>query len=673
MYNSTLPVKTTFRAVAALAALLFSNPANLRAQFTDTTLDGTIIGKADLVTTNFGRFATIAGDLNADGFDDIVVCDQFDEYNCVAERCYGPGVLYIIPGAADGFGSRTSYADASIRQIHFSHDPTDYNTPNVGEVGRVQPAGDVNGDGIDDLFVGVPARRVDFDPTGADLHLNNDLPVGSAFVVYGQDGSFPSGDLREITAGGVGGFEILGIDLFGRVGADGARIGDMNGDGIDDLAVSAPRAGLSSENRRDAGDVYVIFGRPGGYSDGLSFGTISGHGIDLRDLDGTNGFVIRGKFDPISESADFKLGSGVAGIGDFNKDGFADIAMTAPMSYRMFGRAGASIAGATYIVYGSSSGHGGALDIDSLNGSNGFALYNAYAYEFSEAISGVGDVNGDGFDDFAVALRGASSQVILGTDEALPTYMDARDLPPGRGSSFNSNRVLVEGVGDVNGDRLDDFVSHSRSGTVSLHYGSRSGIFRSSGIRDPDSSNRYFGISTAGSGDFNGDGVSDIVLGTIPDGDGVGSVSLLLGEGTGAAYFSWIEQFFPGVSDLDVIHYREDPNGDGVSNALAFAMGLSPTEPPPGSLIDINLTEEHLVVSFRQRTGLPESLPLLIEISTKLGFWIPLFDGNLGAIYETETDFFAPGIDRIRVSVPRAIVGASGTSLFARVRVYPPT
>lgn len=661
------------RSVVALATLALFKPSNARAQLIDVTLDGKITGNPVLLTNWFGNTATIAGDLNSDGYDDILVTDLRDRFGGCAgiDRCDGPGVVYLIPGAADGFGNRTSYADPSFHRIHLSSDPVDYGSFNVASIGgSLEPMGDINADGLDDFFVGV-GRKVDFDPEGGFGSENNDFGIGSGFVVYGKSGSFPSGDLRQLTAGGVGGFEILGLSLFGQLGGMAAGLGDVNGDGIDDFAICAPGAGLDSENRRDAGDVYVIYGRAGGYSDSFTRGTISGYGIDVRNLDGTNGFVIEGKFDAPG-FADRRLGESIGGIGDFNGDGLGDIIISAPRSTRMWERMGTNIFGVVYVLYGSRSGHGGEFDLDDLDGSNGFTVYNAYTLRDRRSVAGVGDVNGDGFDDCAIALRDASGQVIFGTNATLPAYLDARDLLDGLASAFPANRWLVQGVGDVNGDRLDDFVTHNRNSTVRLHYGSRSGFFRTSTIRDGDSTNQWFGYSTAGKGDFNGDGVSDIIFGTFRESEGeLGSASLLLGESLASDYFDWIEQYYPGVTDLSVIHFNEDPNGDGISNALAYAMGLSPAENTSSTLVEFSPSEEHIIVSFRQQAGSEESFPIFVEVSSDLQIWGPIFGGFFGETYETENDFYGPGIDRITVRIPKAGLGDSSDSTYVRAGVYP--
>ncbi len=109
----------------------------------------------------------------------------------------------------------------------------------------VNSAGDVNGDGIDDLIIGAPNA-------GSDSY-----GTGESYVVFGRSSRFANSfDLS--TLDGTNGFVIKGIDDFDRLGNSVSGAGDVNGDGIDDLIIGAPNA--DSNGKGGAGESYVVFG-----------------------------------------------------------------------------------------------------------------------------------------------------------------------------------------------------------------------------------------------------------------------------------------------------------------------------------------------------------------------------------------------------------------------------
>ncbi len=132
----------------------------------------------------------------------------------------------------------------------------------------VSGAGDINGDGIDDLIIGACGA----DPNGS--------ASGESYVVFGRDTGFDAAlELSELD--GSNGFVINGIRRDDRSGVSVSGAGDINGDGIDDLIIGAPGAGLSGSA---SGESYVVFGRDTGFDAAL----------ELSELDGSNGFVLNG-------------------------------------------------------------------------------------------------------------------------------------------------------------------------------------------------------------------------------------------------------------------------------------------------------------------------------------------------------------------------------------------
>jgi len=133
----------------------------------------------------------------------------------------------------------------------------------------VSTAGDVNGDGVDDLLIGAPGA----DPNGD--------RSGASYLVFGGAGVGSSGNLELSALNGTNGFKLSGVAAYDLSGFAVSTAGDVNGDGIDDLLIGAPGAtpnGLS-------GASYVVFGGVGVGNDG---------NLELSALDGTNGFRFSG-------------------------------------------------------------------------------------------------------------------------------------------------------------------------------------------------------------------------------------------------------------------------------------------------------------------------------------------------------------------------------------------
>ena len=219
--------------------------------------------------------------------------------------------------------------------------------------------GDVNGDGYDDLQIGAPGRN-------------------TAYVVFGTGAAMPA-SFSITNLNGTNGFAFGGGAFFDRLGSSVSSAGDINGDGYADMLVGAYASDL---NASGAGDTYVVFGSASGFPASL----------DISDLDGTNGFRIGGV------AANDGSGREVQFAGDINGDGFSDLIIGAPRA-----DPGGSDSGAVYILYGKASGFAASINLASLDGTEGFRLNGAAAGDRAgAAISALGDINGDGLDDFLV-------------------------------------------------------------------------------------------------------------------------------------------------------------------------------------------------------------------------------------------------------------------------------
>jgi predicted lipoprotein with Yx(FWY)xxD motif len=364
------------------------------------TFNGNSIGD------QFGFSVSGAGDVNDDGFDDIIVGANFDDSNGVFS-----GSARVFSGA-NGLALYTFNGDSPFEEFGYS----------------VSGAGDVNNDGFDDLIVGAP-----FDN-------NNGTLSGSARVFSGMDGSILytfNGD----SAGDRFGFSVSGA-------------GDVNKDGYDDFIVGAPEddnngsnsgsarvfsgfdgSVLYTFNGDSAGDILGRSVSGAGDVDGDDFDDliVSAQGADNNGVASGSARVFSGASGAIlytfnGDSANARLGVSVSGAGDVDNDGFADL---------IVGGGGGGNIGSISGIARVFSGATGAI----LYTFNGDAVNDQFGDQFGWSVSCGGDVNGDGFADFIVGAP--------------------RD--DNNGNNSGSARVFISTVlsppcsGDTNGDGVVNF------------------------------------------------------------------------------------------------------------------------------------------------------------------------------------------------------------------------
>jgi len=460
---------------------------------------------------------------------------------------------------------------------------------------RVGGGLDVNGDDIPDYIVSAPGDNAQH---------------GSAFVVFGRaDGAPASVDLTAL--GGSDGFVILGRNDQGVTGYNVSFTEDVNGDGIADILVAARQSDTATLD--NAGLVYVVYGRDTGFP----------ASIDLNSLSGADGFTIEG----LQEAG--SLGSGFASIGDVNGDGITDLGIGAPFADAP-GRESTDNSGFGYVVFGRSDGFATAPDLAALDGSNGFVIATGLeGDQLGRKVTGIGDINDDGFDDFLIGAPGAddsgtnagNAYVVYGTDQGFAATLDPNTLNGVNGfviSGLGDADLLGSlppAVGDLNNDGIDDLILASElvdgggtnRGSVYVVYGSSAGFGASFDLASLDGTNGFvitgeadndrLGTAIASGADVTGDGIDDLVISAplrSSNGQFSGSVYVFAGGQSVAGGVKSIAGFSSSDGGLFIGDDEEDRvggdvaiigdvNGDGAADILIGARNADPTADQTGA------------------------------------------------------------------------------------------
>jgi len=394
----------------------------------------------------FGASVASAGDVNGDGYGDVIVGSGYFDNGQTDE-----GAAFVFHGSANGV-TNTIRAQLEINQAD----------ARMGY--SVSSAGDVNGDGYSDVIV------------GAYNYSNGQAGEGGAFVYHGS----ASGIINTIQAQ-------LEINQAGAsMGYSVSSAGDVNGDGYSDVVVGA---NWFSNGQSGEGGAFVYHGSAAGI-----------------------GTTIKTQLE--SNQVNAHQGNSVAGAGDVNGDGFSDVIIGAGGFDN-----GQTDEGAAFVYHGTSTGISTTIQTQlECNQTNAY---------MGSSVASAGDVNGDSYCDVLVGAWGYDNGQ---TDEGMifAYHGSLTGVTTTVQAQFESNQAnahmgwTVSSAGDLNGDGYSDIVisalayanGETNEGEVLVYHGSPAGINTTVQAQmESNQTNAYMGYSVASAGDVNGDGYSDIIVG----------------------------------------------------------------------------------------------------------------------------------------------------------------
>ncbi len=523
------------------------------------------------VFDNLGQSVTILGDFNNDGLDDIAMAAP--EADPDARGRAGEAYILFTAGDPGNLGSLDGAGLIRIDGVASTDLLGRYNT-------QISGAGDFNGDGVDDLIVGSIFAN------GGDI-----FDSGEAYVIFGGDGILAS-DFNQSNSGfdlsaldGSQGFRLPGFDPNDGVGRAVSSAGDVNGDGFDDLVIGVHNS--SPYGRSGAGEAFVVFGTDQSVS--ASF--------DLTALDGADGFHLIGGLSTVENTngqQTQRVGRAVSAAGDFNGDGIGDVMVGAPTAFNGDGGA--------FLIFGKATGFDANIQLEALDGTDGILLRGDDVAQIAvgTSISAAGDVNGDGFDDVLLSAAAGSFNgrtnagahyVIFGSELSTGAAIDLTTLDATEGFRIDGDQSMVIGFGvasaggDVNGDGFDDIlIGMAGADYNSVRTGKAFVVFGKADIADGGpvdlaaldagegllvgggANGDQVGFSVSMSGDVNGDGLADILLGA----------SRAAGYG-GASTAGRVNLIFGFDPDGGITHQgtqgSDDITGDSAANGIVGADG----------------------------------------------------------------------------------------------------
>ncbi len=547
---------------------------------------------ANQANTNFGQSVSSAGDVNGDGYSDVIIGAPFFNDGANTDE----GRAFVYHGSAGGLSASANSTpdDANDGGAYFGY--------------SVACAGDVNGDGYSDVIIG-----------GPQLNAAGSLEEGGAWVYHGSATGIPTTAARFLS-----GFNPDAYQDGEWFGNSVACAGDVNGDGFSDVIVGGFR--YTNNGIISTGLALVYHGSASGIptnpnsmyvgSQASAFfgwavacaGDVNGDGYSdvviaaYQYDDGANtnegrAFVYHGSAAGLSASPSSTLddanqanawfGSSVACAGDINGDGYSDVIIGA----QTYDDGANADEGRAFVYNGSASGLSA-----SPNSTPDDA--NQAAARFGCSVASAGDVNGDGYSDVIIGAWSYDEGATLSEGRAFVYHGSATGLPSTpNNTQDDANQAganfgySVATAGDVNADGYSDVIigaflyndgANTDEGRAFVYHGSATGLSASPNNTQDDANQAgaNFGVSVSSAGDVNGDGYSDVIIGANGYDDGAntaeGRAYVYHGSATGLAASpnslpddANQANAFLGISVADA----GDLNGDGYSDVIIGASG----------------------------------------------------------------------------------------------------
>jgi hypothetical protein len=435
-----------------------------------------------------GYWVSSAGDVDGDGLDDVLAGAYDDDGS-------SPGAAYLILGKDLAANGTFNIATAAYKFV--GEDDGDW-------AGFVVSGANLDGDGLSDILIGAYGDA-DKGPI-----------TGAAYVVFASSlGASAVVDLANAD------YKFIGEDQDDYAGYALSGAGDVDGDGLDDILIGASGHDAGGNN---AGAGYLI----------LASSLGANKLIDLSQAD----------YKFVGETEQDWAGYQITTAGDVDGDGLDDLVLGSD------GDDGGTQAHASYIVLGSTLGTDTVIDLSQAD----YKFLGENSYDYASQVSTAGDVDGDGLDDIIIGAAGhddagnlaGAAYIVRGSSLGADAVIDlsTADYKFTGENPGDYAGATVADAGDVDGDGLGDILvgalnysaTYTDQGAAYIVLGKSLGSNRNISLEQADQkligefTEQFTGVSVASAGDVNGDGLDDIVLGAYDGPDWKGAAYIVISD-----------------------------------------------------------------------------------------------------------------------------------------------